>query len=303
MIFSASRRTDIPAFYGQWLVNRLRQGEAAVRNPVNPRQVTVFRFDAMSVDCIVFWTKNPAPFLRYLPEIDSLGYKYYFQFTLTAYRNDIERNIDKSGVIDTFMELSSRIGKEKVLWRYDPILINERYSAAFHAESFDFLAEKLRGYTEKCVISFVDPYPFLKDTFAALHIAEPADGEMEAMAQKLCEIAGKYTPALRIAACSEKIDLGKYGVERGKCIDDELIARITGKSLAYRKDPSQRKACGCALSRDLGTYGTCFHDCAYCYAGGGTMSERHTLDPQSPMLRDVIDYRADTVKVIDLRKH
>ena len=124
MIISASRRTDIPAFYGEWFINRLKAGEVLVRNPMNTKQVTRVYLSPDKVDCIVFWTKNPSDFIKYLPEIDSMGYKYYFLFTLTSYDKSVEVNVDKKmNIIDIFKRLTDTIGKEKVIWRYDPIVL------------------------------------------------------------------------------------------------------------------------------------------------------------------------------------
>ncbi|MDR1786863.1 MAG: DUF1848 domain-containing protein [Treponema sp.] len=295
MVFSASRRTDIPAFFGEWMLQRLREGKAAARNPFNQRQVTVFQFDSASVDCIVFWTKNPAPFIRYLDEIDALGYRYYFQFTLTAYGRDVERNLDKERLPDTFAALSERIGREKVIWRYDPIFLNDRYSLAFHTEHFEQLLCQLRNYTEKCVVSFIDRCSFLDAAFKELRIRELTDDEMEETARALSGIVRAQAPGLHLAACSEKFNFEKYGIVKNKCVDDELIAKITGRPFAYKKDPSQRNECGCAPSRDLGAYNTCLHNCAYCYAArgakvqppGGTDSLLLTgsLDPLPPLTR------------------
>jgi hypothetical protein len=182
MVLSASRRTDIPAFYGEWLIKRLRNGELAVRNPMNPLQVTKLVFDPDSIECIVFWSKNPAPFFQYLQEIYALGYNYYFQFSLTPYENDIEKNIDKSHMIETFIELSERIGKQKVVWRYDPIIINQKYSLEKHLEKFELIAGQLHKYTERCVISFVDEYSFLKNIFSEQNIHKLNDDEINILA-------------------------------------------------------------------------------------------------------------------------
>ncbi len=161
MIISASRRTDIPAFYGEWFYNRLLEKEFVIRNPRNPRNVSRIIFEPEDIDCIVFWTKNPKHFFPYLDRIDDLGYNYYFQFTLTSYGSDIEQNVDrKSKIIDTFIQLADRIGKAKIIWRYDPILINSRYSFEYHEKWFDYLCEKLYRYTEKCVISFIDVHQY-----------------------------------------------------------------------------------------------------------------------------------------------
>jgi hypothetical protein len=298
MIFSASRRTDIPAFYGEWMLNRLRSGEIAVRNPMNPKQVTHFKFKAASIDGIVFWTKNPAEFIKYLDEINRLGYKYYFQFTVTPYGNDIEKNLDKSRLFDTFIQLSGKTGKEKVIWRYDPVIINSKYSVAFHSEHFEEYAERLHKYTEKCVISFIDGYPFLDSSFKEFEIQELHYGQIEEIIRTICNTADRFFPKLQIASCSEKIDLAKFNVRHNKCVDDELIARITGKGTKYKKDPSQRKECCCTVSRDIGAYNTCRHACVYCYACHGAQQKK-ACNPDSLILCDEIDYNADSVKVID----
>jgi hypothetical protein len=266
MIISCSRRTDIPAFYGSWLMERLRAGEVAVRNPVNPKQVSRIELDSSSVECIVFWTKNPAPFMEHLNEIDAMGYNYYFQFTLTPYESDIERKLDKSKIIETFIRLSERIGRERVIWRYDPILINEKWTAGVHAEKFMEIIAKLYTRTEKCVISFIDSYPFLKKSFAENRISGPDAVTINEIAQNFSAIKNAYAPAMQIATCCEKVDLAQYGIVHNKCIDDELVSRVTGAAIKYRKDPSQRLACGCLRSRDIGAYNTCRHDCLYCYA-------------------------------------
>lgn len=159
MILSASRRTDIPAFYADWFLNRLREGYVLVRNPMNYHQVSKVRLAPENVDCIVFWTKNPSHFIEKLPEIDNLGYRYYFQFTLNPYGKSIEENLpDKNALVETFKRLSDQCGPEKVIWRYDPIFVGDDYPVDYHAEQFARLANRLEGYTEKCIFSFLDPY-------------------------------------------------------------------------------------------------------------------------------------------------
>ncbi|MDR1904646.1 MAG: DUF1848 domain-containing protein [Treponema sp.] len=281
MIISASRRTDIPAFYGEWFIKRLREKKVFVRNPMNAGQVTELALDPQNIDCIVFWTKNPKNFLQYLDEIDSLGYRYYFQFTLTPYNAALERNVgDKAEIIETFIELSQRIGKERVIWRYDPIIFSETYSLAYHERAFASLCTKLRCYTEKCVISFIDRYGFLEKDFTALKIHELSAAECGLVAKSICKIAEKYT--IRVCSCCEKIDLDEYRIARNKCIDDELVNRICGSKLKYRKDAGQRERCRCTASRDIGAYNTCRHNCVYCYAKRGP--EKAGYNPDSSEL-------------------
>ena len=160
MIISASRRTDIPAYYSEWFINRVKEKYLYVRNPMNIHQIGKISLDRNVVDGIVFWTKNPIPML---PRLDQLKeYIYYFQFTLTAYGPEIESGLPSKNIklIPAFQELSNKIGKERVIWRYDPIFLNERYTMDYHKKYFRVLASKLAGYTEKCTISFLDLYRY-----------------------------------------------------------------------------------------------------------------------------------------------
>jgi DNA repair photolyase len=268
MIISASRRTDMPAFFGDWLVKCLEEKKVSVRNPINPKIVTELSLEPELIDCIVFWTKDPRNFLRRLPEIDALGHRYYFQFTLTPYDSSIERSLDKTSIVETFIALSEHLGKEKVVWRYDPIFINDKFTLSYHLEQFEALCRRLCNYTEKCVISFIDPYPFLKKRFMEHNIREPSGEETAALAEGLSALGKKH--GLSLAACCEKADLNAYGIERNKCIDGDLIERLFNRKIKQKKDPSQRPNCGCCASRDIGVYNTCLHDCVYCYAKRGT---------------------------------
>ncbi|MDR0401147.1 MAG: DUF1848 domain-containing protein [Treponema sp.] len=265
MIISASRRTDIPAFQGGWFMDCLRSGEVFVKNPMNGTQVSRIDLSPEAVDCFVFWTKNPAPFLPFLDELDSRGYRYYFQFTLTPYDRDLEPRVpEKAALLDTFCRLSERIGRERVLWRYDPIMLNSRYGALYHGEQFEQFCRALAGRTEKCVISFIDSYGFLKKTFAGLGIQELTADEIAGIAELLGPLAEKY--GLALASCCEKADLARYNIGRNRCVDAELINRVFGLNVSRRKDPGQRTCCGCVVSRDIGSYHTCLHGCRYCYA-------------------------------------
>ena len=156
MILSVSRRTDIPNYYSQWFYNRIKEGFVYVRNPMNAHQVSRIEITPDVVDCIVFWTKNPEPMMERLEELSA--YHYYFQFTLTGYGRDMEPGIPhkREKMIPVFQALSDRIGKEKVIWRYDPIIFSQRYTPAYHLKAFEQIAMALKGFTEKCVISFVD---------------------------------------------------------------------------------------------------------------------------------------------------
>jgi DNA repair photolyase len=267
MIISASRRTDIPAFYSDWFMNRLQEGFVLVKNPMNARQLTRVDLRPESVECIVFWTKNPKNMIDKLNYLDSCTYRYYFQFTLNSYNSDMEPNVPaKAERIETFKVLSDRIGSERVIWRYDPILVAGHITIDDHAHCFDSLAAQLEGYTQRCVISFIDLYRKINRKMRAVNARAPSENEMEEIGARLAANASRY--GITIETCAETINLAALGIHHGRCIDDRLVAMITGTPIDARKDAGQRDACGCIKSVDIGEYNTCSHHCAYCYANG-----------------------------------
>ena len=178
MILSASRRTDIPSFYSEWFYNRIKEGYVCVRNPMNIHQISRISLSPDVVDGIVFWTKNPTSMLERIHELDE--YTYYFQFTLNSYGKDVERNVPSKNdvIIPTFQRLSSIIGKERVVWRYDPIIINDFYTLDYHKKYFKILCSKLSKYTEKCTVSFVDLYKNTTRNTKPLNIHIPTNEEV-----------------------------------------------------------------------------------------------------------------------------
>ena len=257
MIISASRRTDLPAFYSEWLFNRLKEEFVLVRNPMNIHQIGKISLSPDVVDGIVFWTKNPIPMMKYLSELDK--YTYYFQFTLTAYDRDVEPNIpSKNGlIIPAFQDLSKAISRDRVIWRYDPIFFNDRYTMEYHCKYFRVLASKLSDYTEKCTISFLDLYKNTERNVRPLNIqVETIEMQYELM-QRFSEIAKEY--GFYIDTCAEKIELGSINIPHACCIDKDRFERIGNCKLTLGKDPNQRTECGCVASIDIGTYNTCKH--------------------------------------------
>lgn len=279
MIISASRRTDIPAFYSEWFMNRLREKEVLVANPYNRKKVDRISLKEDAVDCIAFWTKDPSPMLPYLAEIDEMGYQYYFQVTITDYEADIEENVpDMADVMATFILMSEKIGKERMDWRFDPILINEKYTIEYHIEKFEMMCRWLHKSASRCILSFVDDY---KDGI----FQEPTEQEMRTLAKAFSQIAKHYK--LPLYTCAEKIDLSEYGIGHGACVDKERIQRLIGYKLDLERDHGQRKECRCLKSIDIGAYGTCVHGCRYCYATKSKESAKRRFEahnPDSPML-------------------
>lgn len=305
MILSVSRRTDIPNYYSEWFFNRLKDGFLYVRNPMNFHQISEIKISPDVVDCIVFWTKNPLPMMERLDELEA--YNYYFQFTLTGYGNDVERNLPnkKTSVIPIFQELSNKIGKEKVVWRYDPIFFSNRYNVQYHLKAFRSIAEALSGYTEKCVISFLDIYPKNKKNMDNLLSYDLSDSELRGFAKELSNIAKENH--IKIGSCAEKVDLDEYGIIHNSCIDKELIEKIIGCKLKINKDKNQRIECGCVESVEVGTYNTCKNGCVYCYANYSAKSVESNFqkyDPLSPLLCGHIekDDKISTRKVVSLKE-
>lgn len=293
MIISASRRTDIPAFYAEWFMQRIRAGYCTVPNPFNRDQVSTISLAPEDVDAIVFWTRFPRPLLPHLDELDRRGYRTYFQFTLLDYPRSLETHRpDVKQAVATFRALAQRIGPERVIWRYDPILLSQEFDAAYHRRQYATLADALTGSTRRSVISLVDLYakarrrleqpgqPPLVDKQA--WAGDPAFGDLMRF---LADTA--HSRGMEITSCAETIDLRPYGIRPGKCVDDDLLRRLFGIDVPTKKDPSQRPQCGCAVSRDIGAYNTCLFGCQYCYATADFEAARRRYarhDPSAPFL-------------------
>lgn len=306
VIVSASRSTDIPAFFAGWFMNRLNRGYVVRYNPFNRQPVYVsFR----NTRVIVFWTKNPAPMLPYLSELDKRGIHYYFQITLNDYEKEkFEPNVPPLAErIAAFRELSGRIGKEKVIWRFDPVIFTPELSPHELLHRIEYIGNKLKGDTDKLVFSFLDVQAYrkvqnnlIRETrcFSRENIqsAEPDPAQIQEFVRGVTDLRDRWKHEnrdLTLATCAEQIDLSAYQIEHNRCIDGELMKRIfredkdllyylhTGKlpepdlfgempaGSVHLKDRGQRKACGCMTSKDIGMYNTCPHLCVYCYANSG----------------------------------
>ena len=285
MIISASRRTDIPAFYSDWFFNRIKERYVLVPNPYNSKMISRISLDPAVVDCIVFWSKNPAPMLEKLDKLKE--YNYYFQFTLNPYGPEIENHLPIiSKRIDTFKRLSDRIGKEKVIWRYDPVLTNETYTPGFHKEKFAEIAYELKEHTEKCMPGFIDHYQHIRTAVSRFNIQPLLKADIEEMAASFKKTVD--TCSIQLNTCTVKVDLTHLGIPGGLCIDNQLVERIAGYPISVRKDKNQRDICRCAESIDIGTYESCLNGCIYCYAIKGNYNTvKYNLnkhDKNSPML-------------------
>ena len=286
MIISASRRTDVPAYYSEWFINRVQAGFVYVRNPMNHHQVSRICLSPDVVDGIVFWTKNPLPMLGRLDELRD--YMYYFQFSVTPYGEDVEPGIPskREAILPAFKRLSDLIGADTVIWRYDPILINEKYSVDYHVRAFSKIAGELCGKTHRVTISFIDEdYRGVKSNVRELALSAFTEEMQVELSARLADIA--HSHGLVIDTCAESLDLSQYGIGHARCINGELLSKLVGCPLVVVKDKTQRPECGCVTSIDIGAYNTCKSGCRYCYANYSANSVDGNYaghDPTSPLI-------------------
>lgn len=286
VIISASRATDIPAFYAEEFFRNLEKGYTIRKNPYNGNLVYV---SFANTRFVVFWSKNPAPLLPYLPILAERGIGFYVQFTLNDYEaENIEPNVPKlTDRIDTFKRLVDSHGVGHAVWRFDPLMLTEKIGIDELLEKIRNIVLQLRGYTEKLVFSFADIAIYKKVganlSRHGIKYREWSEPQMHAFAKELSEL-NQNELHLQLATCAEAIDLGTYGIEHNRCIDPDLISRLAPDDPALQmwllgagKDKGQRPCCGCILSKDIGTYNTCPHGCLYCYANTSPQSAIHTF--------------------------
>lgn len=260
MILMVSQRTDIPAFYPKWFINRLKKGYVLVKNPFNYKQVSHISLSKDVIDCICFLTKNPIPLIPYLDELKDIP--YFFHITVTGYGNDIEKRVlDKRKIINSIIELSKKIGKNRIFLRYDPILITDKYSLKYHEKALEKLIVLTKDYVKEYIISFVDVYDKLKTRFLKYHISSVKKEEIIAIAEIIQKLADKYS--VKFKSCVEE-DLSDYGIYEARCIDKDYIEDLIGFKIMAKKNKNRQ--CDCLEVVDIGTYNTCLHECLYCYA-------------------------------------
>jgi hypothetical protein len=294
MIISASRRTDLPALYAPWFMNRVRAGWCLVPNPFNPAQTSRISLVPEDVELFVFWTRDPRPLLPHLDELQRGGYDFFFLFSLLNYPRALEPGRPTSSVsLANFRELAQRVGPERVVWRYDPLVYSNVTGPEWHVENYQRLARELRGHTSRCVVSFMESYRKARKRLAALATLKsgsieigpwPEDVLPELM-RRLSDIAGEN--GMEMQSCAQERDFTEYGVRPGACIDAEYIGQRLGIAVNSDPDSHQRPHCRCAVSRDIGIYDTCPSGCCYCYAVSDfsrARGNRARHDPEAPSL-------------------
>ena len=280
MIIQTGMRTDIPAFYSKWFLNRIKEGYVCVRNPYNPKQVTKYSLSPEVVDLIAFCTKNPLPMLPFLDELKSYG-QYWF-VTITPYGKDIEPNVsDKETVMEGFKALSDVVGVDSMGWRYDPIFIDKKHSVEWHISEFEKMAESLAGYTKTCVISFIDIYKKVERNFQGAK--EVSKKDRITLGKEFIRIAGKF--GMTIRPCAEGDELALYGADCSGCMTVNTFETALDAHLDVpkRKINQRNGQCACLLGVDIGAYDTCGHLCKYCYANSNTRLVKENMKKHNPM--------------------
>lgn len=284
MIIQTGMRTDIPAFYPDWLMNRIQEGYVLVRNPYNPVQVTKYSLSKEVVDLIAFCTKNPEPMLIHMDTLKQYG-QYWF-VTITPYGKEIEPNVpDKKIVMDSFRRLSDIVGIDSIGWRYDPIMVDATHTVEWHISEFEKMAATLSGYTRTCVISFIDIYKKVERNFPEAKSVRAEDRAV--IGKAFVKIASKYGMVLK--PCAEGEDLAKYGADCSGCMTVHTFETALNSRLEVpkRKKNQRNGECACLLGTDIGAYDTCGHLCKYCYANVNPVLVKENMrkhNPDSPFL-------------------
>ncbi len=281
MIINTGSRTDIPAFFHKWFLNRIDEGFVCTRNPYND-DIYKYPLDSKIIDCLCFCTKNPKPLLNNIDKLDDFN-QFWF-VTITPYGRDIEVNVPNyKKVIRSFGKLSENLDINKVSWRYDPIFITEKYSLEFHIDKFEEMASELSVYTNDCTISFIDLYQKVLRNFP--EAKKVTTDEQLIIGREFAKIADKYD--LKMKTCVEGTLLDQFGFDSSGCMTQQVIEKAIGNNLKIPKGKYRIRECDCIFGRDIGAYNTCLHGCKYCYANFSTKLVKRNFklhDPDSPLL-------------------
>lgn len=283
MIINTGGRTDTVQYYAKWLLKRFEEGYVLSRNPLFPNKVTRYELTPDKVDCVVFCSKNYEPILNDLKSI-TCKFNTYFHYTITAYGKDIEPNVPTIGKsIETLKKLSAAVGKRRVAWRYDPVLLTEKYTVQAHMETFGRMAKELAPFVDRCIFSFVEMYKRLETNMPEL--IPLTDENKAALAEGLGKIAKDY--GLYIQTCGTNGDYSKYGIHSSGCMTLDILGGANGAAFKSLKHKGMRRGCRCIESRDIGAYDTCLNGCKYCYANknpGKAIENYKRHNPDSPLL-------------------
>ena len=281
MIINTGSRTDIPAFFHKWLLNRIDEGFVCSRNPYN-RDIYRYPLDSKIIDCLCFCTKNPKPMLKNIEKMDEFN-QFWF-ITINPYEKDIEVNVPHfKSVIKSFKKLSDYLGVNKVSWRYDPIFINDKYDLDYHIDKFEKIASQLSTYTNDCTISFIDLYQKVLKNFP--EACEVTTEERLVIGEEFSKIAERH--AIKMKTCVEGTLLDRFGFDSSGCMTQQVIEKAIGNNLKIPKGKYRIRECNCIFGRDIGAYNTCLHGCKYCYANSNMKLVKRNQklhNPDSPLL-------------------
>ncbi len=293
MIINASGRCDIPAFYSEWFINRLKAGFVDVRNPFYQEKITRIPLTKEKVEAIIFCTKNPIPMLKYL---DKIPFPYIFQITITPYKKNIEPLVpSKKAIISAVKDISNKIGSNRVIVRYDPIFISHEYSIDYHEKAFTKLCEELTGYTNRIIISFLDLKKNTLKHRKELNLIPFTKENIELIAEKLSQIA--LSKNIELSTCAEEYSLEKFGISNRGCTDEKSINELLKTTGKYHKSKN-RDYCHCIETTDIGAYNCCPHYCKYCYANyqeEEVQANYNKHDPNSSLIIGNIGFK-DIIK-------
>ena len=276
MILFVSGRTDIPAFYSEWFINRIKAGYIDVRNPFYPKLINRIMID--DVDLFYFCTKNPIPIIDKIKEINK---PVYFHITLSGYKKDIEPNVpDKTKIIEAIKKLATTIGKDNIAIRYDPVFINDKYTIDYHIKAFEKICTLLEGNISKIIISFIDDYKNVRNNIDTLKYKELTEEDYEKIGINFSKIAEEH--GLYVHTCFEKRDLVEYGFIKDECLSKELAYKLTGKEFKEKMKSRKGSLCNCVKMTDIGVYNTCNHMCKYCYANFDEKKVKDNIKKHNP---------------------
>lgn len=283
MILNISGRTDVAQYYSDWLLKRFSEGYVLSRNPLFPSKVTRYELSPDTVDCVVFFSKNYAPLLPRIREITE-RFPTYFYYTITAYGKDLEPGVPSvSESIETLARLSEAVGRERVAWRYDPILLTETYTVQTHMQAFEDMAARLCPHIDRCIFNFVEMYKKVRANMPDLIPLTDADKDM--LAKHFGLVAEKLD--MPVQTCGLCGDFTRFGVQSSGCMTLDILGEANHLRFRKLKHKGKRPGCGCVENRDVGAYDTCMNGCKYCYANINPKKafENYRLhDPDSPLL-------------------
>ena len=283
MIINTGGRTDTVQYYTTWLLNRFREGYVLTRNPLFPHKISRYELTPEKVDCVVFCSKNYKPILPRLEEITS-RFPTYFHYTITAYGADVEPGVPSTGEsMATLKELSRLVGKQRIAWRYDPVLLTDTYTVQRHLETFETMAAELAPYIDRCIFSFVEMYKRLETHMPEL--IPLTEQDRDELAKGLGAIAQSH--GIFLQTCGTNGDYSPYGIHSSGCMTLEILGQANGIQFRSLKHKGMREGCHCMESRDIGAYDTCLNGCKYCYANKHPQKAMENFklhDPDSPLL-------------------